>query len=276
MVTRTTAIGAGVGGAFGGLLLGTLLAFAFFVYRHHRSGGQGMNPFSSKFTSIPRFSMSEEGQPQYDELGHVVTGGTVSHPGRSPTSAFSRQPSDTPYTVEPFVLPGPSANESTSGQDTQTGAHDMGSSTTSRPNTAPRTAFGSTNGQSGSSGPRTLSSDSTNDSPSSPSGDRRDGSGSSAPPQGGRGNSHVYVVHHDGGRAPVTVYTEDGAEVVELPPRYMDDMREGTQPRGRDSSGGGGGGGGVNPVDRTRQPGSVPRKPRGARTGSGTGSGSRS
>jgi hypothetical protein len=30
----------------------------------------------------------------------------------------------------------------------------------------------------------------------------------------------VYVVHHDGGRAPVTVYTSDGTEVVELPPSY--------------------------------------------------------
>ncbi|KAF9066059.1 hypothetical protein BDP27DRAFT_1424207 [Rhodocollybia butyracea] len=32
----------------------------------------------------------------------------------------------------------------------------------------------------------------------------------------------VYVVHHDGGRAPVTVYHENGTEVVELPPRYID------------------------------------------------------
>jgi hypothetical protein len=32
----------------------------------------------------------------------------------------------------------------------------------------------------------------------------------------------VYVVHHDGGRPPVTVYTADGAEVVELPPRYAE------------------------------------------------------
>lgn len=31
---------------------------------------------------------------------------------------------------------------------------------------------------------------------------------------------HVYVVHHDGGRAPVSVYTPEGTEVVELPPRY--------------------------------------------------------
>jgi hypothetical protein len=37
----------------------------------------------------------------------------------------------------------------------------------------------------------------------------------------GSGRSpNVYVVHHDGGRAPVTVYTEEGAAVVELPPQY--------------------------------------------------------
>lgn len=33
-------------------------------------------------------------------------------------------------------------------------------------------------------------------------------------------SSQVYVVHHDAGRPPVTVYTADGTEVVELPPRY--------------------------------------------------------
>ena len=36
----------------------------------------------------------------------------------------------------------------------------------------------------------------------------------------GRSTRNVYVVHHDGGRAPVTVYADEGAEVVELPPRY--------------------------------------------------------
>jgi hypothetical protein len=34
------------------------------------------------------------------------------------------------------------------------------------------------------------------------------------------GSNHVYVMHHDSGRAPVTVYHEDGTQVVELPPRY--------------------------------------------------------
>ncbi|KAF8898495.1 hypothetical protein BD779DRAFT_1484242 [Infundibulicybe gibba] len=43
------------------------------------------------------------------------------------------------------------------------------------------------------------------------------GSSTSAP------GNQVYVVHHDGGRAPVTVYHQDGTEVVELPPRYTGD-----------------------------------------------------
>ncbi|KAJ6574736.1 hypothetical protein B0H19DRAFT_610412 [Mycena capillaripes] len=41
---------------------------------------------------------------------------------------------------------------------------------------------------------------------------------SATTPEGGGG--HIYVVHHDAGRAPVTVYHQDGTEVVELPPRY--------------------------------------------------------
>jgi len=45
-------------------------------------------------------------------------------------------------------------------------------------------------------------------------------SGSDPAEQASGRRTNVYVVHHDGGRAPVTVYTEEGAEVVELPPRY--------------------------------------------------------
>ncbi|KAL7416725.1 hypothetical protein BDY24DRAFT_412219 [Mrakia frigida] len=43
---------------------------------------------------------------------------------------------------------------------------------------------------------------------------------------GGRGESqslmgrNVFVVHHDGGGAPVTVFTDEGTEIVELPPSY--------------------------------------------------------
>jgi hypothetical protein len=32
--------------------------------------------------------------------------------------------------------------------------------------------------------------------------------------------SEVYVFHHDGVRAPVTVYTADGTKVVEVSPSY--------------------------------------------------------
>jgi hypothetical protein len=48
-------------------------------------------------------------------------------------------------------------------------------------------------------------------------------SGSSEPAEssgGRRATRNVYVVHHDGGRAPVSVFTDEGADVVELPPRY--------------------------------------------------------
>lgn len=53
--------------------------------------------------------------------------------------------------------------------------------------------------------------------------DAASASGSSEPADasGRRGARNVYVVHHDGGRAPVTVYADEGAEVVELPPRYV-------------------------------------------------------
>jgi len=35
-----------------------------------------------------------------------------------------------------------------------------------------------------------------------------------------RAAQNVYVVHHDQGPAPVSIYTQDGAQVVELPPTY--------------------------------------------------------
>jgi len=48
----------------------------------------------------------------------------------------------------------------------------------------------------------------------------------------------VYVVHHDGGRPPVTVYT-GGAEFVELPPMYAE---------------------GSNPISQRRRPSATPAK----------------
>ncbi|KAF9454999.1 hypothetical protein P691DRAFT_792102 [Macrolepiota fuliginosa MF-IS2] len=46
------------------------------------------------------------------------------------------------------------------------------------------------------------------------------------PDSSGRTQNQVYVVHHDGGRAPVTVYTQEGTQVVELPPGYPGGVSE--------------------------------------------------
>lgn len=44
--------------------------------------------------------------------------------------------------------------------------------------------------------------------------------------------SHVYVVHHDNGPAPVSIYAPDGADVVELPPIYSGPNRRRISPDG--------------------------------------------
>jgi len=87
--------------------------------------------------------------------------------------------------------------------------------------------------------------------PSSPP-DALSASGSSAPtdPSSG-GRQNVYVVHHDGGRAPVTVYTAEGQEVVELPPRYADN---GSSSDGRSA------------IEQRRDPAAQPRKNRAPRS----------
>jgi len=82
------------------------------------------------------------------------------------------------------------------------------------------------------------------------------GSGSDPADQGRRQN--VYVVHHDGGRAPVTVYTSEGAEVVELPPRYPEGSTSGPSERGESDTSRG--------THRRREPGPAPRKTRGPRS----------
>ncbi|KAI0639040.1 hypothetical protein C8Q77DRAFT_1078995 [Trametes polyzona] len=75
----------------------------------------------------------------------------------------------------------------------------------------------------------TASSSDRGDIPRSPTHQHSQSTGSStvsptnSAPRGlGQGmGSHVYVVHHDAGRPPpVTVFTSDGTEVVELPPQY--------------------------------------------------------
>src|SRR6266403_1914796 len=85
-------------------------------------------------------------------------------------------------------------------------------------------------------------------------GDALSTSGSSEPADR-RTARNVYVVHHDGGRAPVTVYTDEGAEVVELPPRYpagsTSSPSEARSASSRETN-----------VNRRREPGEAPQKTR--------------
>jgi hypothetical protein len=76
-------------------------------------------------------------------------------------------------------------------------------------------------------------------------------SGSSDPADQSGRRPNIYVVHHDGGRAPVTVYTEEGAAVVELPPQYAAGST--SSPSEGDAS---------PEVDRGREAGGTPRKTR--------------
>jgi len=85
--------------------------------------------------------------------------------------------------------------------------------------------------------------------------DAASASGLSDPADQSARRTNVYVVHHDGGRAPVTVYTEEGAEVVELPPRYPASSTSG--PSESETS---------RETNRRRQPGATPRKSQGPRS----------
>lgn len=91
---------------------------------------------------------------------------------------------------------------------------------------------------------------------------------STSPPPSTRQAGQVYVVHHDGGRAPITVYHEDGTQVVELPPRYADGSDASPSPEARSRSDIGSGSDGVlsssdglsSALNQPRQPRSNPRK----------------
>ena len=94
--------------------------------------------------------------------------------------------------------------------------------------------------------------------PTAPPPDATSASGSDSQEQAAGRRQNVYVVHHDGGRAPVTVYTEEGAEVVELPPRYPASSTSDPSSRGESET--------TQSTQRKREPGTVPRKARRGRS----------
>ncbi|KAI0005438.1 hypothetical protein BJV74DRAFT_970700 [Russula compacta] len=91
--------------------------------------------------------------------------------------------------------------------------------------------------------------------PVSPPADATSASGSGSAELDQARRQNIYVVHHDGGRAPVTVYTEEGTEVVELPPRYPDGST--SAPSESEAS---------RETHRRRDPAATPRKSRGPRS----------
>jgi len=209
----TVAVGAGVGGAVAGSLLG-ILASIFCLRRRNQK--------PNKFSGLGKSSTAEDQHGDQAELvGHSTMSGLalahlpsesrdatlasgISSSGTSGAtpSLFSRLgQTDQQFHVEPFVLSSstphqPSCSlpeENVSPTSPQpAGASDMGSPSLSQSSSSPSAPV--------------------------PQGQER------AP------GSQVYVVHHDGGRPPVTVYTPDGTEVVELPPRYADSRDPPPQP----------------------------------------------
>lgn len=79
-------------------------------------------------------------------------------------------------------------------------------------------------------------------------------SGSVSVPEPPEPGSQVYVIHHDSGRAPVSVITARGTEVVELPPGYSPDFLHGS--------------GGAGSSAQTGAPAPTHRRPRKAASGS--------
>lgn len=238
-VSSAIAIGAGVGGLAVGLIGGYIVAL-YFVAKRRRSGrperpdllrkassmsgtgpaglyrdlpsspfaadhsrdglmrdglGYHVEPFTmpTEFGIRPTSGVSHESSTLDPSSGGYDSTNTnhnlrsrVQHSRNSSRSAPSLLPGKIPTSLIPTIPPPPSAPALNipSGSRTQS-THDLRPTSPEARNTAP--------------------------SPTTSRG-REDA---------GRVPSHVYVVHHDGGRAPVTVYTEEGTEIVELPPRYQ-------------------------------------------------------
>lgn len=208
--------GGGGGGKSSSHLAATIGAAAGGIVVGLLVGGVGMLAFRRRSRSAPSRSQARQTNNELG-LGHPHTPREVS----AITSGGNFGPGGLEYIVEPFSIPGGSSSSDPSVPLLPGGG-------SSPPASAPDATSAS-----GSSAPTDPSSGSA----------------------GGRGSgrTNVYVVHHDGGRAPVTVYTEEGAEVVELPPRYADaDSGSGSQD-------------GRSPADRRRVAAPPPRKTRGPR-----------
>ncbi|KII86379.1 hypothetical protein PLICRDRAFT_287211 [Plicaturopsis crispa FD-325 SS-3] len=194
-----------IGASIGSFVFGTALALlcAFFYIRHHNKSGYGEVPRRRRKDSA--HSIDIQRASNYSASSTTP----LRHAGRgfaSENSLLGRltHGHGVQYEIEPFVMPSGSKNDPVepvfSTPPTSAGPSHL--------NTPPGHT---SHGESEASGSASL----YTPPPGSPHSERRR-QGSS---------SQVYVVHHDGGRAPVTVFTPDGTEVVELPPQYFEQDR---------------------------------------------------
>ncbi|KAI0697140.1 hypothetical protein BC835DRAFT_785906 [Cytidiella melzeri] len=192
----------GVAGLIVGLLVGMLGALLFLRWqRRHRRGPDNHGNLHRKSSSISITTpvLTHSHQRYTDDL---------------PDHLQPNRVGEAPYQIEPFRMPerefgvqssSRNENDRTFGSGTLIGT---GSHSASLSQDDPRMGGPSIS-------PTSPSHASVSPSPSGPLLPPR-------PLSEARQPSQVFVVHHDGGRAPVTVYAADGTEVVELPPQYVD------------------------------------------------------
>ena len=214
-VAPVVAIGSGVGGLVLGLVVGALTAIAYFWWKRRRDD----RPDTAG--KVARMDVGESPhRPFYRDLpsdntrdGYVLLQGR--HSLDPHLLAIDRLMRDTGYHIEPFTASDVGVRSSVvpavSPDDSETVISKSGYDNISQLGDGTRSPTGRSHR--GRSNPSVTIP--TIPPPSSIVSD------SISPRQSQAGGSqHVYVVHHDGGRAPVTVYTSEGTEVVELPPRY--------------------------------------------------------
>lgn len=206
-IKPAAAIGAGIGGLVAGLLVG--VGSTIFLQRYRARGRTDSNVMELNKTyshpqSLRNYStrhLSNGGSSHY--LPVPISGHTLdTSNGSTNSNTLLISSGGNPYQIEPFILPGEMGI-----LHRESSYHDLDS-------TIP-VASGSGSG-SAHTGP----------------------AGSSPPVSPKHERNQVYVVHHDGGRPPVTVYTAQGTEVVELPPRYAEGSgseRDSSGPRASES-----------------------------------------
>jgi len=188
----TTTIGAGVGGIVVGLVAGIVAAYFFMRRRHKREAD----------TLMDLGSGSPMGSPHSVAFDRALSGAS-SHYRAVPSNPLSGQLIDGP--------PGsPPARSMPLNRMIRSGQYQI------EPFTLPEDGRTTAHGA-----------PSTMDATVAPDESQAQSHSSGSQPQ----QNQVYVVHHDGGRAPVTVYHQDGTEVVELPPRYIDGSVSGSEVR---------------------------------------------